>query len=477
MHVKDSARRPNHRSTTLAVLAAGSLTAGAALPAAAAVLEDYEITGVQFVNEDCSRNEYVVNATVTGTTDDGGGFDRLRFEVWDDGMLMDAREREVAVGSTVDLTAFLSFVGLYGTGAPGVGIIIDDINAAGGSDGYLAVEDPFFPEDVDGPCTFDVERIGGVDRIQTAVLLSQQKFVTADTVFVATSTDYPDALTAAPWAAQLGAPLLLSRPDGLPASVGAELQRLAPSKVVVLGGTGALGQQVVADAEAALPAATVERVGGATRYATAAMIAERVVPDSSAQVFVASGQDFPDALVLSALAAREQAPLLLVKETTVPTETNDALAALDYDALVAAGGTGVISDAVLAQAAGGVPVTRYAGADRYATAQQILEQFPAEGTVLVATGQEFPDSLTAVPVAARTDAGVALTRPDSVPAGMLAEIDRLISASAFPLITIVGGEAAVHPSVQTQLEALFSAGADPADRPTGTTTGSNVPTE
>jgi putative cell wall-binding protein len=477
MHSSRS-RHPVRRGTaTAAALAAGSLTALAALPAAAATLEEYEITGVQFINEDCSRNEYVVNATVTGTTDDGGGFDRLSFQVWDDGTLKDAREREVAVGSTVDLTAFLSFVGLYGTGAPGVGIIIEDISAGGGSDGYLVVEDPFFPEDVDGPCTFDVERIGGADRIATAVLLSQQKFVRADTVMIATAADYPDALTAAPWAAQQGAPLLLSRPEGLPGSVVDELQRLSPSRVVVLGGAGALSQQVVMEAEAALPSATVDRVGGSTRYATAGLIAQEVVQDSSAEVFVASGEDFPDALVLSALAAREQAPLVLVKETSVPSATGSALAALDYDALFAAGGTGVISDAVLTEAADGVPVTRYAGADRYATAEQILEQFPAEGTVLVATGQEFPDSLTAVPVAARTDAGVALTRPDSVPAGILDEIDRLISGSAFPLITIVGGEAAVHPSVQAQLEALFAGAADPADRPAGTLTESNVPTE
>ncbi|WP_134773377.1 cell wall-binding repeat-containing protein [Ornithinimicrobium flavum] len=476
MHDRSSRHPVPGGTAAAALLAAGSLTALAALPAAAATLEDYEITGVQFINEDCSRNEYVVNGTVTGTTDDGGGFDRLSFQVWDDGVLKDSREREVAVGSTVDLTAFLSFVGLYGTGAPGVGIIIEDITASG-SDGYLALEDPFFPEDVDGPCTFDVERIGGADRVATSVLLSQQKFVRADTVMIATAADYPDALTAAPWAAQQGAPLLLSRPDGLPGSVVTELQRLAPSRVVVLGGAGALSEQVVTDAEAALPSATVDRVGGSTRYATAGLIAQEVVQDSSAEVYVASGEDFPDALVLSALAAREQAPLVLVKETAVPSATSAALAALDYDSLVAAGGTGVISDAVLTEAADGVPVTRYAGADRYATAEQILEQFPAEGTVLVATGQEFPDSLTAVPVAARTDAGVALTRPDSVPAGILDEIDRLISGSAFPLITIVGGEAAVHPSVQAQLEALFGGAADPADRPAGTSTESNVPTE
>lgn len=471
-----SPRHPVRRRTAVAGMAAGSLAALAALPAAAATVEDYDITGVQFVNEDCSRNEYVVDAAVTGTTDDGGGFDRVRFEVWDDGVLMDSREREVAVGSTVDLAAFLSFVGLYGTGAPGVGIIVEDIDASGGSGGSLVVEDPFFPEDVDGPCTFDVERVGGADRIATAVELSRQKFVTASTVLIATSRDYPDALTAAPWAAQLGAPLLLSRSDGLSGAVAAELQRLDPSRVVVLGGSGAVGEQVLDDAQSALPTATVERVGGATRYATAALVAQQVVQDSSAEVFIASGEDFPDALVLSALAAREQAPLLLVRETTVPSATSSALVALDYDALFSAGGTGVIADAVLTEAADGVPVTRYAGTDRYATAEQILEQFPAEGKVLVATGQEFPDSLTAVPVAARTDAGVALTRPDSVPVGILDEIDRLISGSAFPLITIVGGEAAVHPSVQTQLEGLFGASPAPADRPAGTSMDSNVPT-
>ncbi|SOC52430.1 cell wall-binding repeat-containing protein [Ornithinimicrobium cerasi] len=459
------------------VLSGGVLASLLVQPAQAAVLEDYEIAGVQFVNDDCSRNEYAVTTTITGDTDDGAGFDRFRVQVWDDGVLKDQRVREVAVGTTMDVYTFLSFVGLYGTGAPGVGVLIEDVDGADNTVSYLAVEDPFFPEDVDGACSFDIERIGGPSRIETAAMLSEQKFVKADTVLIATARSYPDALAAAPWAAQLGAPLLLSNPGGLAPAAVAELQRLQPSRVVVVGGTMALGQDVLDDVQATLPGATVERLGGGDRYATSALIAQQVVQDSSAEVFVASGQDFPDALVLSALAARQQAPLVLLRQDSVPGPTAGVLATLDYDALYAAGGTLVLSDDVLDAAADGVPVTRYAGGDRYETAALVLAQFPAEGKVMVATGADFPDSLTAVPVAARTGAGVALTRPDAVPAAVLTEIGRLIDEVSFPLITIVGGTLAVNPSVETQLQGLFEDAAAPTSRAAAGRTDGNLPQE
>lgn len=133
-----------------------------------------------------------------------------------------------------------------------------------------------------------------------------------------------------------------------------------------------------------------------------------------------------------------------------------------------------LSDAVLATAADGAPVTRHAGDDRYQTAAQVLAQFPAEGRVMVATGVDFPDSLTAVPVAARTGAGVALTKPDTVPTVVMTQIERLIDEVSFPLITIVGGPVAVNPSVETQLRGLFSTSLPPTERATGTQTKSNL---
>lgn len=465
------------RPALAAAGAVGLLTMAAVTPASAATLaDDWEVTGIQFVNADCSRNEYVVDATFTGTTDDGGGFDKVRVEVWDDGELKDYRVLEVAVGSTVDTTSFLSFVGTYLSGAPGVGIYLNDADAAGEAGPSLDFLDPFFPEDQEGPCEFDVERIGGADRIETAALLSQ-RFVKADTVVLAKSTDFPDALTAAPLADQMAGPLLLTRPGALPAATADEITRLQPLHVVLIGGTAAIDDTVKAEVEALLPdTSTVYRIGGPTRYETATLIAGEITQDSTAQMFLATGQDFPDALVLSALAARENAPLVLAKANELPPATEAYLSTAPFDDLYAAGGTAVLSDAVLNDAAdlGGASATRYSGTDRYETAATVLQQFPAEGKVMVATGEKFPDALTAVPVAGRTGAGIALSRHDAVPASVMTEIERLTEGFSYPLVTVVGGEAALSSAVFDQLLALFEAAAEPA-APSVTELDSNNP--
>lgn len=470
-------RRAPWRSALATAGTAGLLTVAAVTPASAAtVADDWEVTGIQFVNADCARNEYVVDATFTGTTDDGGGFDKVRVEVWDDGELKDFRLLEVPVGETVETTSFLSFVGLYLPGAPGVGIVLTEADAAGDPGAFLDFVDPYFPEDEEGPCTFDVERIGGANRIETAALLSQ-RFVKADTVVLARADDFPDALTAAPLADQMAGPLLLTHTGSLPAATAGEITRLQPSAVVVIGGSAAIEGDVLAEVEALLPgSSTVYRIGGADRYETSTLIAGEIVQDSTPQMFLATGQDFPDALVLSALAARDRAPLVLTKGEDLPDATTAYLSTAVFDDLYAAGGTAVISEAVLTEAAGlgGATATRYAGPDRYETAAVVLGQFPAEGTVMVATGEQFPDALTAVPVAGRTGAGIALSRYDEVPASVMTEIERLTDGFSFPLISIVGGEAALSSDVYDQLLALFGVAAEPTTPPTADLDG-NLP--
>ena len=79
-------------------------------------------------------------------------------------------------------------------------------------------------------------------------------------------------------------------------------------------------------------------------------------------------------------------------------------------------------------------------------------------------------------MAARTGAGIALTRPDVLPPLVKTEIERLVDGFSFPLITIVGGVTSVYPSVQTELEGLIALGS-PTSRPSGTSTTENVPSE
>lgn len=97
-----------------------------------------------------------------------------------------------------------------------------------------------------------VERWAGSDRYATATAISLHTYPNgATTAYLASGASYPDALAGAPVAAKAGAPLLLTTRDCVPASTLAELNRLGATKIVVLGGTGA-----VSDAAADLTACT-----------------------------------------------------------------------------------------------------------------------------------------------------------------------------------------------------------------------------
>lgn len=92
-----------------------------------------------------------------------------------------------------------------------------------------------------GYTTGSVSRVGGADRYATAANLSRITYAAGvPVVYVATGTGFADALSAA----ALGAPVLLARPLCVPASTKAELDRLDPVRVVVLGGTAALSDDV-----------------------------------------------------------------------------------------------------------------------------------------------------------------------------------------------------------------------------------------
>jgi putative cell wall-binding protein len=92
-----------------------------------------------------------------------------------------------------------------------------------------------------------VTRLAGADRYATAAAISDS--YPADgpsTVYLATGTTFPDGLAAAPVAGRGGAPLLLTSPTSLPPVVADALRRLNPSRVVVLGSSGAVGDAVLA---------------------------------------------------------------------------------------------------------------------------------------------------------------------------------------------------------------------------------------
>lgn len=189
-----------------------------------------------------------------------------------------------------------------------------------------------------------VERVAGVDRYATAAAVSALAFPDgAPVVYVAAGTDFADALAGGSAAAAAGGPVLLVRPDSVPPATAAELSRLAPASIVILGGTSA----VEAAVESALSQyAPVRRIGGGDRYETASLVSQDAFPNGAATVYVAIGTNFPDGLGGAAAAGAAGGPVLLIAPEALPNVTRDELVRLAPDLIVVLGGPGVVTTGV-----------------------------------------------------------------------------------------------------------------------------------
>ncbi|MCU0266784.1 MAG: cell wall-binding repeat-containing protein, partial [Actinomycetia bacterium] len=183
-------------------------------------------------------------------------------------------------------------------------------------------------------------------RFETAAAVSTRFFAPgAADAFVATGYGYPDALAGSAAAATEGAPVLLVAPGAVPAATAAELTRLRPARITVLGGTGVVSSAVASALAGYAP--TVRRLAGADRYATAAAISAAEFP-TAPRALLATGSGFADALAGGPAAARAAGPVLLSQPACVPTSTGVELARLRAGQVTLLGGTGSLSAAVAA---------------------------------------------------------------------------------------------------------------------------------
>ena len=117
-----------------------------------------------------------------------------------------------------------------------------------------------------------VERVQGSDRFITAAAAAGSVDEAA-VAYVANGTGFADALAGGPAAILDGGPLLLVEADAVPAATSDALAELAPERIVLLGGEGAIGTAVEQELAAIAP---TSRRSGADRWATAAAV--RVPP-------------------------------------------------------------------------------------------------------------------------------------------------------------------------------------------------------
>lgn len=179
-----------------------------------------------------------------------------------------------------------------------------------------------------------VERIGGKNRYDTAALIAEK--LEADKAVIANGQNFPDVLSVSSYASKNGIPILLTRTDRLPDETKSAL--FGMSSTYVIGSTSVVSTAVYDS----LPKPV--RYGGKDRYETGYEVATKL-PLGTSKAFIATGSNFPDALAGSVLAAKTDAPILLVRPQQIPEATSKQLA--HYDDFSIFGGSGAVSDDVI----------------------------------------------------------------------------------------------------------------------------------
>lgn len=196
-----------------------------------------------------------------------------------------------------------------------------------------------------------------------------------------------------------------------------------------------------------------ERVAGKNRWGTAVAVSKRSHPNGAGSVVLASGVDFPDALVAGPLASSLRAPLLITDPKWLPPAVADEIARLSPDRIIVVGGPTAVSSSVATIAAEAAGITtrtleRIAGRTRYETAVAVAKRMRSTTatSVIVASGVSWADALSIAPSAGRRGEPILLTHPSK-----LADATRqyLSESSKRPQITVVGGTSVVPDQVLT----------------------------
>lgn len=277
------------------------------------------------------------------------------------------------------------------------------------------------PDPLPQPESNGLHRIFGQTRYQTmAALVEKGEWKQGGIAIVASGGNFPDALSASSLAGCLNAPVILTGSTSLSTEASAELKKLAPTKVYVIGGKSAVSASTYRQIQNITgKKCTVERIAGQTRYETSVKIASNPAFKQAKTVIIVTGTNYADALSISPYAYAQGYPILLCDPKKGLTgEEFDFVHKMDYDHAILVGGTSAVPQHVENQLKW-LAVNdqiRLSGATRYETSADILDfetrtiGLKTDGMFL-ATGKNFPDALAAGPVAAKKGTVLLLVDP------------------------------------------------------------------
>ena len=240
------------------------------------------------------------------------------------------------------------------------------------------------------------EEIVGSNRYETAAKVAD-RMGNYSTAVLVNGNSIADGLSASGLAGKENAPILLVKKDAIPKET---LQRLYKvKKVYIIGKENAVSGKVESSLKKS--GMTVKRIGGSNRIDTSIAVSKEI--GSYSKAFLVNGfKGEADAMSVSAVAARDKAPIILTNGNSNPVNKKSGVR------YYVVGGNTVMSNSI--QTSFGAE--RLSGSNRYTTNKVIVKKFyPNTDKLYFAKGDGLVDALTVSPLAKNN--GLALVSENS----------------------------------------------------------------
>lgn len=296
-------------------------------------------------------------------------------------------------------------------------------------------------------------RISGPGRVETSIEISRFENTKSKTVILADARNYPDALAASNLTGGRYSVILVQ--NQLTQEIINEIVRLEAQDLIILGGTNSISEDIERGLANIGGIKSISRIAGENRYDTCQKIFNHAKKKS---LILASGEKFPDALATSSIL--DQAGLLLTKSGQLPSEVQAAIEALNHDSFLIVGGENSVQEDLASAIANQFQYashTRISGNNRYETSAKIGDRL-VSSTVILASGENFPDALAASTLAQKIEVPILLVSKDKIDQSV---IDYFKNHN-IKKVLVVGGQLSISDKTLANADRLIR-GLDPID--------------
>ena len=290
---------------------------------------------------------------------------------------------------------------------------------------------------------YNVKRIQGVHRYETAASIAASAFTKSDRAVLVSGSNFADALSAGNLADH--APIFLFEKTDMMQRAINTMRSLDVREVVIVGGEKSVPKSV--EEKLKEKNFKVIRIAGRNRYETSTKLAKQLKAKNKDNVVLANGEKFADALSAAPYAVQKKQTLILTDGKTLPQDVK----AQDVKTII--GGEKSVNIKGLNK------VQRISGKDRYETSLEVLKHMNKTQSAVIANGRDYPDALAAAPYAVKKNTGILLSDDTAID-----KIKEYVDSQNISDITLIGGEKSVT-KYQEQKFTKTSTEQKPEDKP------------